>query len=234
MWMECLQERAYASREQLAQDIVAALRAELRALIDAGVSLVQFDEPVLSEVVFSGPKRRPSFMCGALSESRGAEHELAFARDLVNAVVDGAPRERTAVHVCRGNWTPDEKVALTGSYAPLLDTLSAMKVGGYLLEMCTPRAGEMELLRALPGDARIGVGVVNQKCADTEMAEDIEGRVRRAIDLFGAERLLLHPDCGFATFANNPICGIASAEEKLAAIVRAVEGVRARPSGLVG
>jgi 5-methyltetrahydropteroyltriglutamate--homocysteine methyltransferase len=226
MWMECLQERAYASREQLAEDIVAALRAELGALIEAGASLVQFDEPVLSEVVFSGPKSRPSFMCGALSESGGPEYELAFARDLVNAVVDGAPHERTAVHVCRGNWTPDEKVALTGSYEPLLGTLSAMKVGGYLLEMCTPRAGEMELLRALPDDARIGVGVVNQKCADTELAEDIEGRIQRAIDLFGAERLLLHPDCGFATFADNPICGTASAEDKLAAIVRAAEGFR--------
>src|SRR6202012_872359 len=116
MWMECLQERAYETREQLAEDIVAALRAELAALIDAGVTLIQFDEPVLSEVVFSGPKSRPSFMCGALSESRGPEHELGFARDLVNAVTAGLPRERIALHMCRGNWTPDESVALTGSY----------------------------------------------------------------------------------------------------------------------
>ncbi len=226
MWMECLQERAYHSREELAADIVAVLRDELAALIDAGASLVQFDEPVLSEVVFSGPKSRPSFMCGALSESRGSEHELAFARDLVNAVVAAAPRERTAVHICRGNWTPDESVALTGSYEPLIETLAAMKVGGYLLEMCTPRAGEMELLRALPGDARIGVGVVNQKCAHTESAEDIEGKIKRAIALFGAERLLLHPDCGFATFADNPICAPAAAEEKLAAIARVAAELR--------
>lgn len=220
MWMECLQERAYQSREEIAADIVAALRAELSELIEAGVSLIQFDEPVLSEVVFSGPKSRPSFMCGALSESRGPEYELAFARDLVNAVVDGMPRERTAVHVCRGNWTPDESVALSGSYEPLIGTLGAMKVGAYLLEMCTPRAGEMELLRQLPDDARIGVGVVNQKCAHTEADADIEGKIRHAIDLFGRDRVLLHPDCGFATFADNPICGMASAEDKLGAIAR--------------
>ncbi|HWK95145.1 MAG TPA: 5-methyltetrahydropteroyltriglutamate--homocysteine methyltransferase [Pseudolabrys sp.] len=226
MWMECLQERAYQSREEIAEDIVAALRAELTELVDAGVSLIQFDEPVLSEVVFSGPKSRPSFMCGALSQSRGPEHELGFARDLVNAVVEGMPRERIAVHVCRGNWTPDESVALAGSYAPLIDTLGAMKVGAYLLEMCTPRAGEMELLRQLPDDARIGVGVVNQKCAHTEAVADIEGKVREAVSLFGRERVLLHPDCGFATFADNPICGMASAEEKLGAIVAAAERVR--------
>jgi 5-methyltetrahydropteroyltriglutamate--homocysteine methyltransferase len=226
MWMECLSERAYDSREQLAEDIVAALRAELASLIAAGVTLVQFDEPVLSEVVFSGPKSRPSFMCGALSESRGPEHELGFARDLLNAVVDGMPRERLALHVCRGNWTPDESVALSGSYEPLLATLKAMKVGAYLLEMCTPRAGEMEILRALPADARVGVGVVNQKHADPEQLDDVATKIRSAIDLFGAERVLLHPDCGFATFADNPICNASSAEAKLTVIARALERVR--------
>lgn len=226
MWMECLSERAYETREELAQDIVAALRAELADLLRAGVALVQFDEPVLSEVVFSGPKSRPSFMCGALSETRDPEHELGFARDLVNAVVDGMPRGRIALHVCRGNWTPDESVALTGDYRPLLATLREMRVGAYLLEMCTPRAGEMEILRALPDEARIGVGVVNQKCAEAESIEDVTAKISRAIDLFGRERLLLHPDCGFATFADNPICNTASAEEKLKVIAQAADRLR--------
>jgi 5-methyltetrahydropteroyltriglutamate--homocysteine methyltransferase len=225
MWMECLQERAYETREQLADDIVAALRAELQALLAAGVTVVQLDEPVLSEVVFSGPKSRPSFMCGALSESQGPEHELGFARDLVNAVTAGMPRERIALHVCRGNWTPDESVALVGSYQPLLATLKGMNVGAYLLEMCTPRAGEMEILQALPAEARIGVGVVNQKHTEPEQLDEVAGKIRQAIDLFGAERVLLHPDCGFATFADNPICSASSAEAKLGVIARALERV---------
>lgn len=226
MWMECLNERAYESREELAEDIVTALRAELKDLLDAGVSLIQFDEPVLSEVVFSGAKSGPSFMCGALSESREPAHELAFARDLVNAVVEGSPRERIALHVCRGNWTPDESVALAGDYRPLVDTLASMRVGAYLLEMCTPRAGELEILRALPADARIGVGVVNQKCAHAEPVEEVGAKIARAIDLFGKERLLFHPDCGFATFADNPICSTTSAEEKLKVIAQAVDCLR--------
>lgn len=226
MWMECLNERAYESREDLAQDIVTALRAELKDLLDAGVSLVQFDEPVLSEVVFSGAKSGPSFMCGALSESREPAHELAFARDLVNAVVEGSPRERTGLHVCRGNWTPDESVALAGDYRPLVDTLASMRVGAYLLEMCTPRAGELEILKALPDEARIGVGVVNQKCAHAEPVEEVGAKIARAIDLFGKDRLLFHPDCGFATFADNPICSATAAEDKLKVIVEAVERMR--------
>ena len=226
MWMECISDQAYASREEIAQDIVRVLREELAELMDAGAALVQLDEPVLSEVVFSGAKSQRSFMCGALSASLGPEHELGFARDLLNAVLDGFPRERMALHVCRGNWTPDESVALAGNYAPLVATLAQVRVGAYLLEMCTPRAGEMEILTALPQDARIGVGVVNQKDPAIEAVDGIAARIERAIELFGRERVLLHPDCGFATFADNPICCIGSAQEKLAAIVRAVEPFR--------
>lgn len=223
MWMECISEQVYASREEIAVDIVRVLREELADLLDGGAALVQFDEPVLSEVVFSGPKNKRSFMCGALSESLGPEHELGFARDLMNAVVEGMPRERIALHVCRGNWTPDESVALAGSYEPLVKTLAGMKVGAYLLEMCTPRAGEMEILRDLPQAACIGVGVVNQKYADAESVDEVSGKIRRAIDLFGRERVLLHPDCGFATFADNPVSSAAMAERKLATIAAAVE-----------
>ena len=221
MWMDCIADNVYANREQIAADIVRVLREEVMDLLDAGVSIVQLDEPVLSEVVFSGQKNKRSFMCGALSESEGPEHELGFAKELVNAVIAGLPRERIALHVCRGNWTPDESVALSGSYAPLIPTLAGMKVGAYLLEACTPRAGDMELLRGLPQDARIGVGVVNQKDQAIEPDDEIAGRIQRAISLFGADRVLLHPDCGFATFADNPICSATIAEAKLAAIARA-------------
>lgn len=226
MWMECISDQAYKSREHISGDIVRVLREEIQDLLDGGAAVVQLDEPVLSEVVFSGIKNKRSFMCGALSESLGPEHELAFARDLVNAVTDGFPQERIALHVCRGNWTPDESVALAGSYAPLADTLSQMKVGAYLLEMCTPRAGEMEILRKLPEDARIGVGVVNQKTQHAEALEEVSAKIRQAIDLFGRERVWLHPDCGFATFADNPICSNHVSEAKLAVIAEAARRFR--------
>lgn len=223
MWMDCIAENVYASREEIAADIVRVLREEIAELLDAGAAFVQLDEPVLSDVVFTGAKNKRSFMCGALSESEGPAHELGFAQELVNAVVAGFPRERMALHVCRGNWTPDESVALSGSYAPLIPTLAGMRVGAYLLEACTPRAGDMQLLQQLPADARIGVGVVNQKNQAIEPVDEIAARIERAVSLFGAQRLLLHPDCGFATFADNPICSMQVAEAKLAAIAQAAQ-----------
>ena len=226
MWMECISDRAYRSREHLAEDITRVLREELHYLLAGGAALVQLDEPVLSEVVFTGAKNARSFMCGALSEKGDARHELAFATELINRVVDGLPRERLGLHVCRGNWTRDERAALAGDYRPLLPVLQQVDVGTLFLELCTPRAGEIEVLRELPADRRIGVGVVNQKLDRAEPVEEVAARARRAIEVFGAERVLLTPDCGFATFAGSPVASPAVAETKLAAIAQAAELLR--------
>lgn len=228
MWMECISDRAYATREDLATDVVRVLREELAFLLAAGAALVQFDEPVLTEVVFTGAKTQRSFMCGALSEKGDPLVELAFARDLLNAVVADFPRNRTAVHICRGNWTTDESACLSGNYQPLMETLRTLNVGTYFLELCTPRAGELEVLRTLPDDRRVGVGVVNQKLDRVESVDEIVAKLEAAVSVFGPQRVLINPDCGFATFADNPVTSAAVAEAKLANMVRAAEKMRAR------
>ena len=226
MWLECVSERAYATREELASDLVEVLRAEVTDLLAAGAALVQFDEPVLSEVVFGRPSAQRTFMCGALGERRGPDEELAFASELIGAVARGFPANRLAMHVCRGNWTPDETVALSGDYRPLLPILSRAPVGTLFLELATPRAGELEILGDLPEDKRIGVGVVNQKRAQVEPIDEIVARASRAVRRFGADRVLLAPDCGFATFADNPIASASLAADKLKAIAQAARILR--------
>ena len=221
MWLDCLTERPYATRETLAADVVRVLREELHFLLAAGVALVQFDEPVLTEVVFTGAKTQRSFMCGALSEKKSPEEELAFALSLINEVVKGLPRERLGLHMCRGNWTRDESAALCGDYRPLLGLLQAVNVGTLFLELCTHRAGEMDVLADLPGDKRIGVGVVNQKLDRVESVEEITAKGAQAVKLFGRERVLLATDCGFATFADNPVASARVAEAKLHAMAEA-------------
>ncbi len=50
----------------------------------------------------------------------------------------------------------------------------------------------------------------------------------RAIQLFGAERLLRTPDCGFATFADNRLNSDRIAQAKLAALAQAAQILRQR------
>ena len=204
----------------------SVLREELHFLLAAGVALVQFDEPVLTEVVFTGAKTQRSFMCGALSEKKSPAEELAFATHLLNEVVKGLPCERLGLHICRGNWTRDENAALNGDYRPLLGLLQAVNVGTLFLELCTPRAGELEVLKDLPDDKRIGVGVVNQKLDRIESVEEIAAKAGQAVRLFGRDRVLLVTDCGFATFADNPVASAKVAELKLHAMAQARDLLR--------
>src|SRR6185436_2022968 len=110
----------------------------------------------------------------------------------------------------------------------LVSTLAQISVGTYFLELCTPRAGEVAVLRTLPDDRRIGVGVVNQKHRDVESVEQIVAHAERAVQLFGAPRVLLNPPSGFATFADNPVTSSSVAETKLKAISQAADILRER------
>ncbi|MYA19479.1 MAG: 5-methyltetrahydropteroyltriglutamate--homocysteine methyltransferase [Chloroflexi bacterium] len=226
MWLDCLTDRPYEHREELARDVVRVLREEAHFLLASGAALVQFDEPVLMEVVHGSAGSTRSFMCGALSERLEGDSELDFAAGLLEEVVRDLPRESLALHICRGNWTPDESAALAGDYRPLLGFLGSAPVCTLFLELSTPRAGEMAVLRDLPEDKRVAVGVVNPKVDDVEPPEEIRRRIAEAIELFGEERVLLAPDCGFATFADNPVASSAIAEAKLHSIVEARDLVR--------
>ncbi|MBL9086034.1 MAG: 5-methyltetrahydropteroyltriglutamate--homocysteine methyltransferase [Planctomycetia bacterium] len=215
LWMECVSDRAYATREALAADVVRVLREEVAELLADGVALVQLDEPVLSEVVFGAPSRQRTFMCGALDARRDPAEELALAARLLGEVTATFPRDRLAFHVCRGNWTPDERAALAGDYGPLLPFLADAPVGLLVLEACTHRAGALEVLADLPRRLRVGVGVLDQKSPRVESVDEVHARMARAVAQFGPDRVVFHPDCGFATFADNPIAPAAVAEAKL-------------------
>lgn len=62
MWVGAYTRKAYSDKLELGQDVVRILREELQALAAAGCSFVQFDEPVLTEVVLSEECDRRTFM----------------------------------------------------------------------------------------------------------------------------------------------------------------------------
>lgn len=226
MFLDCFKEKAYALRDDLATDIIAILRDEIADLLQAGAALIQLDEPILTEVVMGTANAGHTFMCGALSERGDMNAELEFALDVLNRVCDGFPKDRLAMHVCRGNWSPNENVALTGGYEALLPLFKQVRVGTLFLEYCTPRAGDLKVLSELPAHLRIGLGVVNPKATQVEGFDEVLARVEQGAALIGSDRLILNPDCGFATFADNPVADAATAEAKLEVISTVARRVR--------
>lgn len=62
MWVGALTSKVYSNPMAMADDVVALLRDELRELQAAGCEFVQFDEPVLTEIVMSEDCDRRTFM----------------------------------------------------------------------------------------------------------------------------------------------------------------------------
>jgi 5-methyltetrahydropteroyltriglutamate--homocysteine methyltransferase len=232
LWLPALSGAAYDSKEALGKDVIGILTQEVAALQEAGVEVIQFDEPVLTEVVFTEGKPR-SFMCAALSERKDPKEELLFASGLIKEVLGSIDRQRSvaALHVCRGNWSTDESILLSGPYTPLLDVFAEAQPDTLILEFSTPRAGE---LASLLDDARIaqhvglGLGVINPRTETVEDAQSIVDRAEEALGWIAPERLWLNPDCGFATFANRPVNHLDTIAQKASALTEAARRLRRR------
>jgi 5-methyltetrahydropteroyltriglutamate--homocysteine methyltransferase len=224
-WFEGLSEKAYLTPEELSEDIVRLLREEIVALKDHGVDFIQFDEPSLSQVVY-GDEAGETFMCAALSSRRDPADELEFAVRLMNDTVDGIDGVKFGVHVCRGNWSRKEEVLLKGNYGPLLPYLTRMHIDQLVLEMATPRAGELDVFKEYANEKELGLGVVNPRTDEIESPALIVQRVKQVLKFFEPEKIYLNPDCGFGTFAERCVNTPETAYRKLKAISEAAELLR--------
>lgn len=227
MWVEGLSEEAYPTKEDLAIDIVSVLREELEDLIAEGVDFVQFDEPVLTELVFTKKNENRTFMCGALTAKADAEVEIELALGLMNQVMEGMRGRGTkmGVHICRGNWSREDDILLRGPYFPLIPYLSRVDIDQLVLEYATPRAGEIEVIKEFT-HAEIGFGVVNPRTEEIETAEEIVEKVNHLLKVIPANQIYLNPDCGFGTFAQRPMNSEEIAVQKLKVISKAANLLR--------
>lgn len=224
-WFEGLSDKAYPVPEELSKDIVAILREEIVALRDRGVDFIQFDEPSLSQVVY-GDEAGETFMCAALSSRKDPTDELEFAVRLMNETVAGIDGVKFGVHVCRGNWSRKEEVLLKGNYGPLLPYLMQMHIDQLVLEMATPRAGELEVFKEYANEKELGLGVVNPRTDEIESPALIVQRVKQVLQFFDPAQIYLNPDCGFGTFAERCVNTPETAYRKLKAISEAAEMLR--------
>ena len=230
MWLPALSKQYYDSKDSLGEDIIKVLKEEIDSLAKIGIDVIQFDEPVLTEVVFSEGKTR-SFMCAALSEKKDPTEELKFATKLIKSVIDYAKEKEILVslHVCRGNWSRDESILLTGPYTPLLPLFEETLPNILTLEFSTPRAGEISSLFSstlIRDNCILGLGVMNPRTDDIEPLEGILNRVEEVMQYIPKERIWLNPDCGFATFANRPVSTMEIIDKKLARLNEAKNTLR--------
>ena len=189
MWDADTSSKAYPTREAFVEDCVPILRAEIEALRDEGVSIIQVDDPHLC--LFVDPDVRGGY--------DNPEQAADFAVDMDNQVVAGFDDVRLAVHLCRRAGARARGEAQhQGSYEPIMKQLKKLDVGHITMEFTTPGSGEMSVFRELPEHIEIGLGCVSTLPGEVDSVETIVSRVEQALEHVAPERITLNPECGFA------------------------------------
>jgi 5-methyltetrahydropteroyltriglutamate--homocysteine methyltransferase len=191
----------YPTRVAAAEAFVPILRAEIAALIDAGATIVQVDEP-----------------SPAIHPDAGAD----FVGLLDAALEPARGRARLGAHLCFGNFLG--RPLAPRSYRPVLDAMLGFAVDELVLEFANREMSDVAILRELTDAGRdVAAGVVDVKNSHIETAGEVAARIE-AILATGvpADRLTLVPDCGLSQTARH------LAIPKLQALVAGRDLVRGR------
>lgn len=164
----------YRDTEALAVAYADAVNAELKALKAVGVDVVQLDEPYL--------QARPD-------EAR------RFAVPVINRALAGV-HGTTALHLCFGYAYVVKDKPSGYSFLPELQAAAVHQVS---IEAAQPGL-DPDVLRGLAGKTVI-LGVLDLGRPTAETAEEVAARIRAALQVVPAERLVIAPDCGMKYLA---------------------------------
>jgi 5-methyltetrahydropteroyltriglutamate--homocysteine methyltransferase len=214
-----IREGHYKDIDAFWADVVAAYRAEVRALVEAGATYIQFDDTSIA------------FLCDPLHRETvrrwGNEPDalLRLYAAKMNEVLAAVPDHVTVTfHQCRGNreghWMAE------GGYDPVADVLfNGIDVDGYFLEYDTARAGTFAPLRLLPKGKIAVLGIMSSKTPQLEAADGLKRRVGEAAAFAPLEQLAISPQCGFSSsIGGNPLTE-RDQEAKLARLVEVARSI---------
>jgi len=184
----------YATPREAALAYAAAVNEEVKALFAAGIDVVQLDEPYMQ-----------------------ARHEIAreYAVEAINRALDGVTGT-TAVHLCFGYAHIVHDRPSGYSFLPELEHCAADQIS---IEAAQPDL-DLSILEALPSKTII-LGVIGLGDPEIETPETVAARIRKALDVVPAERIVVAPDCGMKYISRDVGLG------KLKAMVAGAEIVRA-------
>jgi 5-methyltetrahydropteroyltriglutamate--homocysteine methyltransferase len=185
----------YPSAEGLAMDYAAAVNEEVRALFEAGVDVVQLDEPYL--------------------QAR-ADQAQDYALAAIDRALEGVTGT-TALHICFGYALVHGNTVKPKAY-DFLAELNRSRVDVISVEAAQPNL-DPSILAELP-DKIIMYGVLDLSDPEIETPERVADRIRQALKYVSSDRLWIAPDCGMKYHSREVAFGKLKAMADGAAIVR--------------
>jgi 5-methyltetrahydropteroyltriglutamate--homocysteine methyltransferase len=181
------QNTYYPSTEKFLQAIADALRAEYRAIVDAGF-ILQLDDPGLPGA-WDMLDPRPTI-----------EQYRSYAAqrvEILNDALDGIPADRVRYHICWGSWHGPHTTDIP--LRAVVDIMLRVNAKAYLIEAGNVRhEHEYKIWRdvKLPAGKILIPGVVSHATDLIEHPELVADRIVAFAEIVGRENLIAGTDCG--------------------------------------
>lgn len=163
------QNDQYPTRRELALALADALNEEIVDLFEAGVDVVQIDEPYMQSFV---------------------DDAKEYAVEAINRSLAGTTGT-TVLHTCFGYG---HFIKTKTSGYPFLAELAQSDADQIAIEAAQPGL-DLSVLTDL-GDKTVMLGVIDLASPEPETPQVVATRLRNALEHIPAERLIAAPDCG--------------------------------------
>ena len=214
-----LQNSYYKTREQYLAALADVMKIEYETIVAAGLTL-QLDCPdlALSRHMLFNDLSDIEFVKIANSHVEALNHAL---RDIDPAKV--------RIHICWGNYEGPHVCDI--DMATVFPVLMNTRANYLLFETANPRHGhEWAVFRDkkndIPDDKVLIPGVVDTTSNFVEHPQLVAERLRRFVDIVGADRVQAGSDCGFGTFAGFGAVDPDIAYAKLASLAQGAQLAR--------
>jgi len=172
----------WSSARELGEALARIIHDEIELLIARGVRYIQLDNPAYARRLFGGDQPVLTF-------------EDAIAVDAL-AVRLAAKPDNVRIGLCPAVRAPG---AVDVAAAERL--FAQVPVDRWILPYCTGAEAEVQLLRAVPADRDVCLGIVDPETAQLEDVDTIMNRMDVAASVRDLEDVAVSPSAGFSAVA---------------------------------
>ena len=221
-WHRDYSRDAYPTFQHFLEHLTQILSRETLALVDAGIQIIQLDDPALAYFCDERLLAGDSFHDERLRRNWDLKRQLPHAIRAINQI---SRRLGTEVHLHCCHSVHQRRSDVSGNYAPILPYFSNLEVDQINLEFAYPKTGELDDLKLVPKHLKVGMGIVDVRTEKLQSIEEMEFLALAGARIIGPERLALNPDCGFAPDSCEPP-SLDEAYEKLCRLAETARRVR--------
>lgn len=221
-WHEDYSTDAYPTMLHLMEDLSDVLGREAKALAEAGIDVVQLDDPAMTYFCDRALMSAGETHDDRLRQQWDVNKQMPEAVGLINRIFEGVPA-MTHLHCCHSVYKRSSDV--TGDYKPILPRLAEAKIDQVNLEFAYQGTGDASDLDVLPNHLSVGMGVVDVRGERIQAIDEIASIGAAGAERIDPKRIALNPDCGFAPDSGEPPT-IDEAFEKLSNLAAAAKRLR--------